>query len=326
MNPSRTGSYSISFLTLKTAFKRDDDNDVSPVFQDFENNRQAIVNRLAQTNEDLASLALNSQDVLIPAFIAAYTGQDVEKVNLTPFPKVPIPNWTLSYSGLSKLNAFKDIFRSITINHTYNSSYDVRNFTSSLFYEEGITLDQRVEDYRPPSLRNENGDFVPELVLNQVSITESFSPLIGINLSTKKRLNINVEYKTERSLALNLSNAQVTELTRNDFSLTFGYTKAKFKLPFRSQGKTITLENDLSFKMQMSIGDNKTVQRKIEDSNTVTNGTQSFQLRPTIDYVVNEKLSVQIYFERNVNDPRVSASFKRATTAFGTRIRFSLSQ
>ena len=326
LNPSRTGSYSISFLTLKTAFKRDNSDDVSPVFEDFENNRQAILGRLAETNEDLAGLPLNSQDVLIPAFIAAYTGQDVEEVNLTPFPKVPVPNWTLSYSGLSKLSALKDVFRSITINHTYNSSYDVRNFTSSLFYEEGITLDKRVEDYRPPSLTNDNGDFVPELVLNQVSITESFSPLIGINMSTKKRMNINVEYKTERSLALNLSNAQVTELTRNDFSLTFGYTKAKFKLPFRSQGKTITLENDLSFKMQMSIGDNKTVQRKIEDSNTVTNGTRSFQLRPTIDYVVNEKLSVQVYFERNVNDPRVSASFKRATTAFGTRIRFSLSQ
>ena len=326
LNPSRTGSYSISFFTLKTAFKRDDSNDVSPVFQDFENNRQAIVSRLAETNEDLASLPLNSQDVLIPAFIAAYTGQDVNEVNLTPFPKVPVPNWTLSYSGLSKLNAFKDIFRSITINHTYNSSYDVRNFTSSLLYEEGITLDKRVEDYRPPSLTNENGDFVPELVLNQVSITESFAPLIGINVSTKKRMNINVEYKTERSLALNLSNAQITELTRNDFSLTFGYTKAKFKLPFRSQGKTITLQNDLSFKMQMSIGDNKTIQRKIEDSNTITNGTRSFQLRPTIDYVVDEKLSVQVYFERNVNDPRVSASFKRATTAFGTRIRFSLSQ
>ena len=326
LNPSRTGSYSISFFTLKTAFKRDDNNDVSPVFQDFENNRQTILNRLAQTNEDLAGLPLNSQDVLIPAFIAAYTGQDVNEVNLTPFPKVPVPNWTLSYSGLSKLNAFKDIFRSITVNHTYNSSYDVRNFTSSLFYEEGITLDKRVEDYRPPSLTNEEGNFIPELVLNQVSITESFSPLIGINLSTKKRMNINVEYRTERSLALNMSNAQITELTRNDFSLTFGYTKAKFKLPFRSQGKTITLQNDLSFKMQMSIGDNKTVQRKIEDSNTITNGTRSFQLRPTIDYVVDEKLSVQVYFERNVNDPRVSASFKRATTAFGTRIRFSLSQ
>ncbi|MDN5215299.1 cell surface protein SprA [Fulvivirgaceae bacterium BMA12] len=326
LNPSRTGSYSISFFTLKTAFKRDDSNDVSPVFQDFENNRQEILNRLARANEDLANLALNSQDVLIPAFIAAYTGQDVNKVNLTPFPKMPVPNWTLSYAGLSKLNGLKDIFRSITLNHSYNSSYDVRNFTSSLFYEEGITLDKRVEDYRPPSLTNDNGDFVPELVLNQVSITESFAPLIGVNLSTKKRMNINVEYKTERSLALTLSNAQITELTRNDFSLTFGYTKAKFKLPFRSQGKTITLENDLSFKMQMSLGDNKTVQRKIEDSNTVTNGTKSFQLRPTIDYVVNEKLSVQIYFERNVNEPKVSASFKRATTAFGTRIRFSLSQ
>ncbi len=326
LNPSRTGSYSVSFFTLRTAFRRDDDENVSPVFQEFENNREVIRNRLANINEDLAGLALNSQDVLVPAFIAAYTGQDPNEVNLTPFPKFPIPNWTLTYSGLSKLKGFKKKFRSITINHSYSSSYDVRNYNSSPLYTDPITLDRKVEDYLPPSVRNSNDVFVPELVLNQVAITESFSPLIGINLSTKKRMNINVEYKMERSLALNLSNTQITELNRNDFSLTFGYTKAKFKLPFRSKGKVITLKNDLSFRMQMSIGDNKTVQRKIEDSNTVTNGTRSFQLRPTIDYIIDQKLSIQFYFERNVNDPRVTASFKRATTAFGTRIRFSLSQ
>ncbi len=330
LSPSRGGAYGISYLALKTMFNKDNADNTSPVFKDFERYRQIIHDRLVAKKAELSTLELNSQEVLIPAFIAAYTGKSPNEVKLSPFPKIPIPNWSVSYTGLSKIPKLKKIFRSITINHSYNSSYDVRNYTSNAFYDGAdvavISLDNNIEDYPLPSKANDIGIFVPVFTINQVSLIESFSPLIGFNISTKKRMNFNIDYNRERSLTLNMSNSQITELTRGEFSLTFGYTKAKFKLPFRRQGKVITLKNDLSIKMQLSIGDNKTVQRKIDDLNTITSGTRSFQLRPTIDYIVNEKVSVQIYFERSVNDPRVLTAFKRTSTAFGTRIRFSLSQ
>ena len=221
-----------------------------------------------------------------------------------------------------------EIFSSVNITHSYTSTYDVIGFTASGQYldPELITLDNNIEDYPLASVFNDNGDWVPLYVINQVAITERFAPLIGINLRTKSRLDFRIEYRRERNLALQLSNAQVTELNRKDFVVDVGYRKAGFKIPWKMGGKTVTLDNDLTFRLALSIGDSETIQRKIEESNTITSGNLNFQLSPTVSYVVNDRLQVQLYFERNINEPKVTNSFKRATTRFGTQISFSLAQ
>jgi cell surface protein SprA len=98
------------------------------------------------------------------------------------------------------------------------------------------------------------------------------------------------------------------------------------RMPFKAQGRTIVLKNDVTFRMNLTVTDSKTIQRKIEELNTVTSGNLNFQLRPNISYIVNQKLSIQLYFERTINDPAVSNAFRRATTRFGGQIRFSLAQ
>ena len=92
------------------------------------------------------------------------------------------------------------------------------------------------------------------------------------------------------------------------------------------RAQCIVLKNDVTFRMNISISDNKTIQRKVDDIGTVTNGNINFQLRPNISYVVNQKLTVQGYFERTVNEPLVTNSFPRSTTRFGIQVRFSLAQ
>ena len=139
-------------------------------------------------------------------------------------------------------------------------------------------------------------------------------------------MTLRADYKTKRDLALNISNAQITELNSKDVSLEVGYTKNNMKLPFKSQGRTIVLKNDITFRMNVTISDSKTIQRKIEDQNNITNGNINFQLRPNISYVVNQKLTLQAYFERTINEPQVTNSFPRATTRFGIQVRFSLAQ
>lgn len=134
------------------------------------------------------------------------------------------------------------------------------------------------------------------------------------------------DYKTKRDLSLNISNAQVTELIGKDWSFEVGYTKNNLKLPIKDQGRVITLKNDVTFRMNMSVTNNRTIQRKIEEVNTVTNGNINFQFRPNVSYVVNQKLNIQLYFERNVNEPLVTNSYKRSTTRFGTKIQFNLAQ
>ena len=311
-------------MTINTAFKNNTST-TSTVFQNFENNRATIQSRFDSLTTK--TYEAQSQDVLIPAFIAAYTGTSVDRVNLSPFPNIPIPNWRVDYSGLNKIGALKDIFQSITLNHAYSSTYSVTNYTNSLLYDQ-VGINIPLEDYNNGNFayKYSNDHLVSKYVIQQVLISEQFAPLIGINIKTKNKLTMRLDYKTKRDVSLNTANAQVTELIGKDWSAEVGYTKNNLKLPIKDQGRVITLKNDVTFRMSVSVANNRTIQRKIEEVNTVTNGNINFQLRPNVSYVVNQKLNVQLYFERNSNDPLVSNSFRRVTTRFGTKIMFNLAQ
>ncbi|WPP51617.1 T9SS outer membrane translocon Sov/SprA [Catalinimonas niigatensis] len=330
-NPARIGNYDISSFTLRTAFSQDDEENNSEIFTDFENNRAIIQARLERENPNPGSYDLNSQDVLIPSFLAAYSGQDANDVQLSPFPRIPLPNWRIDYAGLPRLiPELSDMFLSFNITHGYISNYSVSNYTSNLLYgdEDLLLLSRNVEDYPLASRLNENDQstFAPVYIIQQVTITERFSPLIGLNVRTKGRLTGRISYDTERALALNMSNTQITELSSKAINVNFGFTKSEITLPFRVEGRSITLENDLTFNLGMSFKDTKTVQRKLDEKSTVTNGNINFQVRPTVDYRVNDKLNIQLYFARTINDPRVTNSFKRITTEFGVQARFNLAQ
>jgi cell surface protein SprA len=328
LNPSRGGSYRISFLNINTTFDRTNDDVESDVFKTFEKNLIEIKERFRSTNNG-EEYDTTSQDVLIPAFIAAYTGKDVAAVGLSPFPKTPMPNWRVDYTGLNKIPAFKNMFQSITISHAYQSTYSVMNYSNSLQFSdrESLEIDKPIEDYNRKYFGGTVDDqLLPVYVISQVLISEQFAPLLGINVRTKNRITANLQYKTKRDLSLNISNAQITELSAKDLSFELGFTKNNMKLPFKSQGRLIVLKNDVTFRLNLTLSDTKTIQRKIDELNIITNGNINFQLRPNISYVVNQKLNVQLYYERTVNEPLVSNSYRRATTRFGVQIRFSLAQ
>jgi len=331
-SPSRTGTYTVSTVSVRTAFKNNTSIN-STVFEQFEANRAIVAERLQQQTTGTPGSTGNeyqpkSQDVLIPAFIAAYTGQSANQVTLSPFPRLPLPNWRIDYTGLIKLGSLQEIFQSITINHAYASSYTVGNYTNSLEYGN-VGINVPVEKYNQGlygDKKNASGEAIPIYVVSQALISEQFAPLFGINVRTKKKLTARFEYKTKRDLSLNISNAQITELNTKDWSVQIGYTKNNLKLPFKDQGRTLTLKNDVTFQLAMSVSDNRSIQRKIEEINTITNGNVNFQLRPNINYLVNQKLNIQLYMERNVNDPLVTNSYPRSTTKVGTKIIFQLSQ
>jgi cell surface protein SprA len=325
LNPSRVGTYKVSTISILTAFNKTNDEKSSDIFHQFEDNLDIIRNRFNLENPDTSTYDRTSQDVTIASFISAYTGKSARTANLSPFPKTPLPNWRIDYSGLINIPVFKEAFQAITISHGYISSYSVLNYNNSLEYNDPnkVGIKVPIENYN-------NGSFgsasLPIYVISQVLISEQFSPLIGINLRTKNRLTVRADYKTKRELALYVSNAQITELNSKDVSVEVGYTKNNFKLPFKTKGRTIVLKNDVTFRLNVTVSDSKTIQRKIELPNTITSGNINFQLRPNISYIVNQKLSIQLYYERTINDPVVSNSFRRSTTRFGAQVRFSLAQ
>ena len=324
LTPSRGGNFSLSFLAIRTAFIKDDEFNISPTFQNFTENREIIRNRLNALNSQ-GEYGLNSQDVLIPAFISAYSNSDPNNFSLKPFPKIPIPNWRIDFSGLNKIKSLSEIFTNITISHGYQSIYSIGEFSNSLLYIDNLDFNNSIMNYPLASQLTENG-LVPFYIINQVRITERFSPLIGINVRTKNNLNARIDYKKDRNIMLNLSNAQVSELINSDFSIDFGYSKEKLKLPFKYMGNTIILDNEIEFRLNFTIRNTKAIQRKINKESTVTNGNYNFQLRPNINYTINNRVNLIMYYDRVVNKPIVSNSFPRYSSSFGARLRLSLNQ
>ena len=337
LSPSRTGSYKISFISVGTTFINGDQ-----LFQTFKDNRAILQNRFNNINKiKNYEYEGQSQDVLIPAFISAYSGRSARTMNLSPFPKIPLPNWRIDYNGLTKLQPFKDIFTSVSINHAYTSSYSVGNYGNSLLYNREHNFDvtqlevnNSIENYNisrnlfPTLLDSTSGEkhLVPVYVVNQVMISETFAPLIGFSVKTKSKLNLTFKYNTKRDVSLSVPNAQITEMTGKDWQFELGYTKNNMRLPFRDQGRIITLKNDVTFRMTMGITSTQTIQRRIDEGSTITNGNVNFQLRPNISYVANKKLTVQLYFERTTNHPLVTNSYPRFTSKGGVKIIFNLSQ
>ncbi|MDZ4716604.1 MAG: cell surface protein SprA [Cytophagales bacterium] len=325
LSPSRTGSYRVSTVSIGTAFENNESIS-STVFKQFEQNIASIKSRFTQATGN--GYESKSQDVLIPAFLAAYTGTDANKVGLSPFPATPLPNWRMDYTGLTKVASLKNTFQSISLTHAYSSSYSVANFTNSLEYTN-VANNISLSEYNNgvfATQRNSQQQLIPVYVISQVMISEQFSPLFGVSVRTKSKLTARLEYKTKRDLSLNISNAQITEVTAKDWSLEVGFIKNNMKMPFKSQGRTLTLKNEINFRLNISVTNNQTIQRKIEEVNTITNGNVNIQIRPNVSYTINSKLNIQLYVDSNVNEPLVSNSFPRSTTRVGAKILFNLSQ
>jgi cell surface protein SprA len=317
-------------MSFKTAFAKINSDNSSPVFDQFKANRQVVLDRLMAMKRDDPEYKggeynVNSQDVLIAAFFAAYNGKDPKEVRLNPFLGFPLPNWRVDYNGLAQLPAFKKIFSSFTLEHSYQSTYSVGNFTSSLDYG-AMFVNLAVMNYPIASFANEDGQFVPVFVMSTITMSEKFAPLIGIRARTQNKIDMRFTYNQDRNISLNLSNSQIAELFNRDVTITLGLTRNNVRIPFRINGEFKKLKNDLQFQCNFTIRDTRAIQRRFDEPPTAIAGNYNFQLRPQLNYTVSKLWSLQLYFDRTFNNPYVLNSFRRATTAGGIQVRFNVAE
>ncbi len=357
-----TGTYSATTITIQTLFNDLGANgETSKAFDRFVQNRGIVQQRLQAANPNTTITtttggitttqvvpgyySYNSQDVLLQSFLDAYHGKSsdgYQAKQFDPFGVIPLPNWRIDYNGLSDLPAIRNVFRSFTLNHAYSSVYNMGGYTTSTNYasEPGF-FNSSAGDILPYVL-NSTGQYVPYYVIGQVSIVESLTPFIGVNFQTVNNVTGRVQYNTSRAVALNVTNAQITELHTTELVIGLGYAATGFKLPFRVGGEQRTLKNNLTARLDLSIRDNATIQRSIinsvdpqdatatnpsfvgTSSSQITNGSLQVQLRPTIDYLLNTRLNLQFYFTQTITQPRVSNAFRNATTEGGIQLRYSL--
>jgi len=215
--------------------------------------------------------------------------------------------------------AVKKIFRSVNLLHSYRSTYNIGSYQSNLNYMEdpdGISW-----------VRDLEYNFIPLYQINTVSIIEQFAPLAGLDMTWKNGITSKIEYKKSRNLALSLSNNQLTEVYNTEFVIGTGYRFNSVKLTIRTGNNSRELKSDLNLRADVSIRDNRTIMRKLtEDTNQPTAGQKIITMKFSADYMLSDKFTVRIFFDRIVNSPFVALTFPTANTNFGISLRFTLMQ
>jgi cell surface protein SprA len=347
-NPYASGGFSVTYISFKTLFSKYNPNQLSSTFTKFQNYRPIIAKRLAQTNPYWkaagsptttdangvvypAGYGRYSQDVLIPAFIAAYTGRDPNTIKLlnqdnaniksSPFSGIaPLPNWHITYTGLTKIPALADIFSSITISHGYTSRLSMNSFTSALYYYDPMHVGA------PSFIDTVSGNYVPFFLVPNLTIEEQFSPLIGIDVTTNKQLTLHFEYKKSRQLSLSLIDYQLSEMRGTGWVFGGSLRKKGFNLPFRmpfTKGKK--LQNDLTISLDMTYDDNTQNNTQLDQTTAYSTGGQKIiSIHPAIDYVMSSRVRLKFYFDQVRTIPYISTSAPITNTSAGVQVTVSL--
>jgi len=135
----------------------------------------------------------------------------------------------------------------------------------------------------------------------------------------------NFEFKKSRTLGLSLLDYRLTETRSTEYVAALGYKLAKFKIPFKIKGKRITLNNDINLRADFSYRDDKTVNYRLDQNIAEpTRGQKTISLAATIDYIINNKLNVRVFYDFRRTTPATLASYPTRTHRGGITFRFSL--
>ena len=344
-----SGSYTRTHMALATALRGVSDRDgyKSDVFDEFLSNIPIVAQRLQdryvgvsypergfiigkeyaghEFNPELGGVNTMSSDVLIPAFMAAYSGKNARKVDLNPFPGIKsiLPNWRVTYDGLIKIPFFKKYFKSFTLTHTYQCTYQVGQFNSFTDWIDignglGFTQDALSGNAIPSSPYN----------ISSITLTEKFAPLLGFNATLNNGMTINADYRDSRTLTLNSAAGQLVEAYTKAFVLGVGYKIANFNKILKIKGKQKGVNNDLTMNLNVQFNNNTALIRKI-DANTAqaTSGTKTLSINFKANYVVSKRITMGAYFDHQVNTPLVSNSAYPTTNSnYGLSVQMSLAK
>jgi cell surface protein SprA len=327
-NPTTTGTFSISYISIGTAFVKDNADYSSQTFNNFQNYRFQIAARLAANNPYFAShnssdsagfpsgYSSTSQSVLLPAFLAAYGGKDPASVQIdNPFLKIPLPNWRFTYDGLGKLPALSEYFSSINITHGYQSTFNINSYNTDLNYDQ-------LSSYA--TQRNTVGDFYPKYDIAQATIIETFSPLIGIESTLKSSLILKVEYRQSRNISLSFENSQITEVKSNEIVFGTGYKFKKVVFPINLGGKTKP-KSDLITKLDISVRQDHTIIRQLStDTSLPVAGVTVVSVKTSANYALNQRVTLSFFITDVINTPYVSTTYPTSNLNGGFSIRFTL--
>ena len=322
-SPYSYGLFSISAVLIKTSFKSSDENG-STAFDDFRENRLIIANRLAAIHygstgfsTDAEGFPLgfgkNNQAVLLPSFLAAYTGSNASNSSLGIFRNVPIPNWAVKYNGLMRYNLFKNNFKRFSLQHNYRASYTINSYRSNFEYD------------KTPNGLDASGNFFNKTIMSNINLVEQFSPLIRMDFELKNSLKVLTEIKKDRALSMSFDNNLLTEVKGIEYIVGLGY---RFKdVIFSSRladNPTGIIKSDIIIKSDLSYRKNQTIVRYLDyDNNQLAGGQNIWSLKITADYSFSKNLTAIFYYDHSFSKAVISTSFPMTNIRSGFTIRYN---
>ena len=350
MPTTYSGSYTKTHCAIATALRSSspDNGYASPTFDKFIGNIPVIAGRIENQyrgttyptggfmsgnanagqpfNPEVGTISPTSSDVLIPAFLAAYTGTDATRQYLDPFPSIAhiLPNWRVTYDGLVNIPFINRLFKSMTLSHAYQCTYTVGSYSSYLNWISadgsrlGFTLDELTGQPIPSSPYN----------ISSVAITERFAPLVGLSATLHNNMTFNAEFREARTITLNTSAGQVVEASQRGITAGFGYKVVGFNTVLKLKGSQQGISNDLTVNADFSYALNQALIRRIENNYTqATSGSRTITLNVAANYIMSRRMTVGLYFEHQINTPLVSSTaYPTTNTAFGLSFNFSLAR
>ncbi len=331
------GNFFISFNTIRTAFDKIDTADYSSEgYENFRRYREEIALRLGNNRQSLDptyNMAMQtdsfgvlypegyistSQEVMIPAFLAAYSGITPGEISLATFLQFPLPDWRVQYDGLSNISFLKEYLKKITLKHGYQSTYTINNFQSSINYDYGLQEQIGVsrETYT-------NGLFIPEYEISGVILSERFMPLFGVDITWTGTLSTRIEYQKTRELFLSFSNNQIKEMHSNGLTIGAGYTFKEVPINIKVNGEAQHLNSDLNLRLDLTIRNDSEIFHRIQENISELNIERTnFTLSSTADYNINDKVDLQLFYNHTVQ--KTNTAPKTVNIETGFKIRFAL--
>lgn len=325
-----TGSYTTTIWSMSTAFA-----DKDALYHQFLDNRIVVAERLADANPDAynsqmvldttlgqyfpAGYSANSQTVLLTSFLSTYLGKDASSYRFSPFMGFPLPNWSVNYTGLNKVQALKKWFTNISLSHKYQSTYSIANY-----YTDAALSGLKGYDYGTETLVNSTGDYIAPFSTEGIQISEQFNPLIRLSVNMVNSLQLNFSVQKNRTLALSFSNNQLTETTRDGITFGGGYRFKDVEFHVKMADKTHDLKSDVVLQLNLTYNSNKTNIRKINQGiDQISSGSKVWMAEISGEYALSTTLTLRAFFQSNINTPFISNSYPNSTTKGGITVRFS---
>lgn len=308
-------SYSNTVVLLNSSFKES-----TVIYDAIRANAQLISQQMGgvlNPNGYTEGHGISNAYVLIPAFRAAMEGKNPERLGNAKKAGLPIPNWRIIYSGLRNIPIINGQFTKFDILHSYTATYTATGVQSNIDY-----FNSRID--KTSSQRDVNDNYINPYTFSQVSYTESFSPLIGVDVTMRNNMQFGVQYNKTRSMILGLVNHSLTEDAYTEYVIRLGYIVRNFRLGTNNQRGARAKGSDLNIRGDISLRDSQTsIMNILLNDSQITGGQKLMNIKLSADYNVSENLNLRLFYEQMTSKYKISTAFPLSTIRAGISATFT---